>query len=102
MHYKLSSDLLGTFAILIENMLYKYLFLLVSAVLLAFTAWSQPKKTEITGTVIDAASGLPVEYANVQLLRNTDSSIIKATASDKKGKFILEDKLSFFICCGGF
>jgi len=44
----------------------------------------------ITGFVQDRSSKLPVEFATVQLLNSADSTIIKTTVTDRKGKFILD------------
>lgn len=45
----------------------------------------------ITGTVLDKSSKQPVEFATVQLLKPVDSSILKTTVTNRKGKFILNN-----------
>jgi outer membrane receptor protein involved in Fe transport len=44
----------------------------------------------IAGIVQDRSSSQPVEFTTVQLLNGTDSTIIKTTVTDRKGKFVLE------------
>jgi outer membrane receptor protein involved in Fe transport len=43
----------------------------------------------ISGKVIDADEDVPIEYANIILLKNSDSSQVTGTVSDKKGIFQL-------------
>jgi len=45
----------------------------------------------ITGIIQDKTTKLPIEFATIQLLQLPDSSIIKTTVTDKKGKFTIED-----------
>ncbi|HQV55844.1 MAG: TonB-dependent receptor [Chitinophagaceae bacterium] len=45
----------------------------------------------ISGVIQDKTSKQPIEFATVQLLQLPDSSIIKTTVTDKKGKFTIED-----------
>jgi outer membrane receptor protein involved in Fe transport len=45
----------------------------------------------LTGSVLDKASRQPIEFASVVLLHLPDSAMVKGTATDKKGKFILKD-----------
>ncbi len=52
---------------------------------------AQPKGAEISGNVSDENSKLPIEFANVQLLRSSDSAFVNATATDKKGRFSLQN-----------
>lgn len=59
--------------------------------LLIFTAIisvnaQQPVST-VSGIVIDRTSKSPVEFANVELLNAKDSTVIKGTVTDNKGKF---------------
>lgn len=48
-------------------------------------------QTLISGSIIDKASKQPIEYATVLLVHLPDSSIIKGTATDKKGRFVIKD-----------
>ncbi len=41
--------------------------------------------------VEDGKFKTPLEFANVQLLNASDSSVIKATVTDRKGKFSIEN-----------
>ena len=50
--------------------------------------------TKITGHVIEKNNNSPVEYANIVLYNQTDSSIITGTVSDINGKFNI-DKIQF-------
>ena len=52
---------------------------------------AQQNGSVITGVVVDKFSGLPIEFATIQLLKVSDSSIIQSAISDKKGKFSLEN-----------
>ena len=53
--------------------------------------FAQSGGTIISGTVTDKLTKLPIEFATVQLLKVTDSSIAKSTVSGKKGKFTIEN-----------
>lgn len=48
-------------------------------------------QTTITGHVIDKTSGLPIEFASVVLIRQPDSSGSLGSATDKKGKFSIDN-----------
>lgn len=54
---------------------------------------AQVNSPYLTGIIADYSSKQPVEFANIQLFRITDGSILKSTATDRKGKFILEEVL---------
>lgn len=45
----------------------------------------------ITGIIQDKTSKQPIEFATVQLLQLPDSTVLKTTVTDKKGKFTIED-----------
>lgn len=47
---------------------------------------------EITGVIIDAESGNPLEYATVSLLKASDSTIVDGSITDPKGKFTISGK----------
>ena len=44
----------------------------------------------VYGTVIDKKTRVPIEYANIVVLRIKDSTMINGTISDKKGRFRIE------------
>ena len=52
---------------------------------------AQSNGTIISGTVIDKSTKLPIEFATIQLLKVTDSSIVQSAISGKKGKFTIEN-----------
>ena len=62
------------------------LLILCSAKLVA-----QQSGTIISGNVVSKSTPDAVEFATIQLLKISDSSIVKSTVTDKKGKFILEN-----------
>lgn len=55
----------------------------------------------VSGIVIDKLSQKPVEYATIELIHLPDSTISKTAATDKKGKFTLDDvqPASYFLRC---
>jgi hypothetical protein len=55
---------------------------------------AQNKTGSVNGTVIDKKTGLPLEYASIQLLEPSNKIAIKTTISNKKGKFNL-DSIAF-------
>ena len=57
-------------------------------VLVSFSVSAQ---THITGMVVDKASGLPIEYASIVLIKLYSNTAVKATATDKKGKYNFAD-----------
>ncbi len=52
--------------------------------------FAQNTKGKITGVVIDKATGIPVEAADVRLTSADDSSFVTGTATDAGGNFLLE------------
>ena len=61
-----------------------------SALLLALaTAMAVSAQTTLTGTVLDAATGTPVEFATVMLTRAADSSMVTGTTTEPDGDFAL-------------
>ncbi len=52
---------------------------------------AQDKTGIVTGSIIDKSSGAPVEGADVTINRVKDSSLVKGTATDASGKFIISD-----------
>src|SRR5262245_3960441 len=61
--------------------------LLVFMALSMVPVLSQPTTGKISGTIIDKATQLPIEAADVTLLSGKDSSVIKGAATDKDGNF---------------
>ena len=57
---------------------------------------AQNKTGSVNGTVIDKKTGLPIEYASVQLLEATNNLAKKTVISNKNGKFNL-DSIAFGI-----
>lgn len=53
--------------------------------------YSQGYGTLISGIVTEKLSKKPIEFATVQLLKANDSSVVKTTVTDQRGKFILEN-----------
>lgn len=53
------------------------------------TSIALAQEYQITGT-IENNEGTPIEYANVLLLKKADSTVLKGTSSDEKGRFILD------------
>ncbi len=68
----------------------KYIILTV-LVCISTTLLSQQSNRFISGTVIDKISQQPVQSVNVVLLTNKDSTVVKATVTDKKGKYTFTD-----------
>lgn len=67
----------------------KFLFMKNALVLFTvlFFCLCSHGQTSVFGTVIDKASRQPIEYASVLLIHLPDSSTVKGTATDKKGRF---------------
>ena len=62
---------------------------------------AQESGSLVTGIVIEKLSKQPIEFATIQLLHPKDSTIIKTSVTDRKGKFLL-DKISkgnFILVC---
>jgi outer membrane receptor protein involved in Fe transport len=73
-------------------------FMLLAIIL---TGLSLSAQTNISGNVIDNALKQPIEYASVLLIRLPDSAMIKGTATDKKGRFVIRDVVagSYLLRC---
>ena len=67
----------------------KIVILLAFAVATVFSATAQ-NNGKITGKIIDARSGEPVEYATVALLKPKDSSLANGSVSTTNGTFAVE------------
>jgi outer membrane receptor protein involved in Fe transport len=48
-------------------------------------------KGQITGTVVESASSVPMEYTSIAVYRMNDSSLVTGTVTNSEGKFRLED-----------
>ena len=59
-------------------------------ILFSFSAFAQPVKGRINGTVIDGSTKI-IESATITLLRANDSLLVKISASDKSGNFSFEN-----------
>ena len=64
------------------------LFILQSMQLSAQQA-PQRRSIEISGRIIAAEGGQPIEYANVACFRSSDSSIVTGAVSDPRGRFAI-------------
>lgn len=53
--------------------------------------FAQENKTNISGTVADKNTQLPLQFVTVTLLNKNDSATVAATVTDKKGKFNLQN-----------
>ncbi len=47
--------------------------------------------SKIFGVIIDSLTSKPVEFANIVLFRKSDNQLVDGTATDEKGKFVLEN-----------
>ena len=66
------------------------LTILIGSLLLSLNLHAQIKNSSVSGIVADRSTGQAIEFATIQLINPADSSIVKATVTDKKGRFILE------------
>src|SRR5215208_2618232 len=64
------------------------IFLLIILSYLSFVLCAQETGCAISGSIMDKASGQPVEFATVQLLKS-DSTVEASTITDKKGRFTI-------------
>ncbi|HEY3249688.1 MAG TPA: TonB-dependent receptor [Ignavibacteria bacterium] len=69
----------------------KTLKVLALCLIISLPLISQQKTGTITGTIVDKANNQPKEGADVTLLREKDSSLVKGTSSDASGKFTLSE-----------
>src|ERR1035437_9074763 len=70
---------------------FKKIIFSFTVLLWSIVALAQHQGTIISGIVEDGKSKALLEFANVQLLNAADSAVINATATDRKGKFSLEN-----------
>jgi outer membrane receptor protein involved in Fe transport len=73
----------------------KYFFAVLTIIWLVGTNLSaqQQGQGSVSGIIIEKTSGIPLEFANVVIQSNRDSTRIIGTATDKKGEFTF-DKLA--------
>lgn len=70
----------------------RLLLLLIVALSLTPPAQAQPKGIgKISGTVVDAQSGKPVEYATITLYTQATRELVTGTITDDKGRFALAE-----------
>ena len=70
---------------------FKKIFLALIFTILAFFGSAQSNGTVITGITEDSRSKAVLEFATIQLLNSADSSVIKSTVTDKKGRFSISN-----------
>ncbi len=68
----------------------KLLLLLLILLSASSRASENPKKCTIKGSITDAASNKPVEYANVLLYRHSDNAFMNGTITDSNGVYHFE------------
>ncbi len=59
-------------------------------VLISLPVFAQEVRTSLVGMIVDKDSKTPVEFANIELLKASDSSVITGTVTDEKGKFTID------------
>lgn len=78
----------------IRKMKFRRLKLVFAVMLLLFVTgnvFPQENKGTIKGKVVFEDSKLPVEFANIQVYGNGDSTLINGTLTDEKGEFLLKN-----------
>lgn len=65
-------------------MFIKKVVLFPGIVLFPADVFAQSKGAAVSGTAVDKSSKLPIEFANVQLLKATDGSLVNATSATMK------------------
>lgn len=68
----------------------KYIFTLLSCLMIAVISQAQTKTGKISGTIIDGNSKT-VEAATIALLKAKDSSVVKFSVANKDGKYAFEN-----------
>ena len=68
----------------------KQIVFIIGILFFSTMLFSQSNGYAVTGTVLDKSSKQPVEFATLQLLDIADSTVIKTTVTDRKGKFVLD------------
>lgn len=64
-----------------------YVFLMLLSVFTTTTALAQDKKSTVSGTVIEASSNTPLEYASIYAQNKNNAQIVSGAMSDSKGHF---------------
>lgn len=72
--------------------MFRNIFILVTSLLLVVNAQSRTENTPptISGKVIEAGTGTPMEFANIVLFDSADSSQVNGTVTNKEGIFLLD------------
>lgn len=68
-----------------------YFILVLISFIAANLNFAQSSTGSINGTVVDKNGNLPLESADVTLLKSSDSSVVKGTTTGKDGKFSFSD-----------
>lgn len=69
----------------------KILILVLFVSVFVHSNFAQNQTGSISGTVVDKTGNLPLESADVTLLKAGDSSVVKGTSTDNTGKFTFTD-----------
>jgi len=59
-------------------------------VIIVLPVFSQNAGTSLVGVIVDKDSKTPVEFANIELLKPSDSSVITGMVTDAKGPFTID------------
>ena len=65
----------------------KVWIIIVSCFCLQFVYGTEMQGGKVTGSIIDKASGMPMEFADVALYRDMDSVFVAGCVTDVKGRF---------------
>ena len=75
----------------------KLQYSILSFIILLFcfsaTAMGQNSEGKVTGRIVDAESGTPLEYATISLFNASDSSLVNGATTDPQGNFTVEAPL---------
>src|SRR5688572_12588692 len=69
----------------------KHLFTTLTAVLVGFISQAQVQTGKIAGSVKEATNQKTLEAVTISLLRAADTSMIKASLTDKAGEFVFDN-----------
>jgi outer membrane receptor protein involved in Fe transport len=72
-----------------KSFIIKNIMLILFLISTSEQIFSQDKTGTITGSVIDRSTNKPIEYADVSLISEKDSAVIKGTSTDSEGKFTM-------------
>ena len=59
-------------------------------VLISLPVFAQEVRTSLVSVIVDKDFKTPIEFANIELLKASDSSVITGTVTDAKGKFSID------------